>query len=120
MTWAACTAWVRSSYEKDEPVFHEPWEGRVYAMSRALGRLAQMDARQLPAWDRAVAAEEYLRSSYYERWFSASFEQVLSAGFVTADEVAQRPCGRRAVPATPALTVEMVPLGVEPQDRVRG
>ena len=23
-------------YEKDEPVFHEPWEGRVFALSRAL------------------------------------------------------------------------------------
>ena len=24
-------------YEKDEPVFHAPWEGRVYAINRALG-----------------------------------------------------------------------------------
>ena len=24
-------------YEKDEPVFHAPWEGRVYAISRTLG-----------------------------------------------------------------------------------
>ena len=25
-------------YERDEPVFHEAWEGRVWALSRALER----------------------------------------------------------------------------------
>ena len=24
--------------EKDEPVFHHPWEGRVYAIRRSIGR----------------------------------------------------------------------------------
>src|SRR5262249_13640371 len=26
-----------NKYKKDEPVFHAPWEGRVYAINRALG-----------------------------------------------------------------------------------
>ena len=35
-TWAGCRAWVPSQYEKNEPVFHAPWEGRVYALNRAM------------------------------------------------------------------------------------
>ena len=34
-------------YEKDEPVFHAPWEGRVYAMNRAMGAWGKVEPRRL-------------------------------------------------------------------------
>ena len=30
--------------EENEPVFHEPWEGRVYGLTRALARWGRGDA----------------------------------------------------------------------------
>ena len=99
-------------YEKDEPVFHEPWEGRVYAMSRAMGAWRRWTLDSSRHGIELLPAEEYLRSSYYERWFTRLVQQLSSAGFVTADEVASGHAAAGVVPATPALTVEMVPLGV--------
>jgi nitrile hydratase accessory protein len=36
MTWAACMGPIQ--YEKNEPVFHARWEGRVFALRRAMAR----------------------------------------------------------------------------------
>lgn len=53
--------------ETDEPLFHEPWEGRVWAISRAepssIDRF-RWTIEQMPP-------PEYLTSSYYERWLWA-------------------------------------------------
>jgi nitrile hydratase subunit beta len=35
------------TYEKGEPVFHERWEGRMEALYRAMGVLAQVEHRRL-------------------------------------------------------------------------
>jgi nitrile hydratase beta subunit len=55
--------------DRDEPVFHEPWEGRIFAMgalcqSRLTG--ANLDAFR-HAIDRTPPAE-YLGLPYYNRW----------------------------------------------------
>ena len=42
--------------EADEPVFHERWEGRVFALNRALGALGKMEHRCGPAFSRAHSA----------------------------------------------------------------
>lgn len=53
----------------DEALFHEPWEGRVWAMLAAVMRSTTVDRfrytiEQMPPAD-------YLASSYYERWLWA-------------------------------------------------
>src|SRR5580700_6374592 len=73
--------------EKDEPVFHAPWEGRVLAMQRAMGYAG--------AWhiDHARFAQEqlppltYLGVSYYRRWALAMEKNVTERGFVSAAEL---------------------------------
>ena len=57
--------------ETDEPVFHAPWEGRVYAMRRLMGawRRWNIDAGR-HSIERMPAAD-YLRSSYYEKWLQS-------------------------------------------------
>jgi nitrile hydratase subunit beta len=94
-------------YEKDESVFHEPWEGRVYALSRAMGAWRRWTLDSSRHEIELLPAEEYLRSSYYERWFTRLVKQLLSHGFVTEDEIASGDAAPGAVPATPALTPEM-------------
>ncbi len=74
--------------EPNEPVFHEPWEGRVYALQRRIGR-----------WGRgrnwgssrfrleSIPAAEYLRMSYYERWFTSIVSRLLESNLVTQAEL---------------------------------
>ena len=117
-------------YEKNEPVFHEPWEGRAYAMSRAMGAWRKWTLDHCRHAIELLPAAEYLRSSYYERWFTLLVQQLLDHGFVTEDEVASGDAAPGGVLATPALTADMalalnrrIPSadepGVKPQFRVR-
>lgn len=93
-------------YEVDEPVFHAEWEGRVFAMNRALGAWRRwnldawrFDIEQLPPWD-------YLRMSYYEKWFTALEKRVVKYGFVSDEELRTgKPLGGEK--ETPRMTVEM-------------
>jgi nitrile hydratase subunit beta len=71
--------------EKNEPVFHAAWEGRVFAMYDAIdgdwpggsGRYQ----REL------IAPDEYLRMSYYERWLTSLSELLIKSGMVTRTEL---------------------------------
>jgi nitrile hydratase len=92
--------------EPNEPVFHEPWEGRVYALMNAVGTGGNIDSsrhqlEQMPAAD-------YLRASYYERWLFALIENAVRHGLVTREEIES---GRPALGApklTPPLQAAMV------------
>ena len=107
-------------HEKNEPVFHEPWEGRLYAMTRVVrvagGRQNLDNSRHqlelLPPGD-------YLRMSYYERWAARLFKQVVENGLVTREELDSG----RAAPASPrgtaAVTADRVPALVTRRDSAR-
>ena len=86
-------------YEETEPAFHEPWEGRVYAMMRGLG---VMSGFRLPI--EAIPAEDYLSMSYYERWLTALNEQIVKFELVTRGEIERGRPDPGSVRATPALT----------------
>ena len=94
-------------YERDEPVFHEPWEARVWAMNRAMGpwRKWNIDASRFSI--ESLPPAEYLRASYWERWFASLVQRLISSGLVTADEVAAGAAAAGAPKATPAMTVDM-------------
>ena len=58
-------------YEKDEPVFHARWEARVYALDRAMSAWRKWN---IDAWRHDIETlppADYLRMSYYEKWFTA-------------------------------------------------
>jgi len=60
------------SLEKNEPVFHDTWEGRVYALNRAAaaGGKWNLDASRYEI--ELIPPAEYLRTSYYERGMQGS------------------------------------------------
>jgi nitrile hydratase len=99
----------RVEYEQHEPVFHAPWEGRVFALDLAAGACRKWN---LDAWRHQIElipARDYLRMSYYEKWFTAVTELLVRSGLVTRAEVEN---GEPAVGSTktiPPLTVDMVP-----------
>jgi nitrile hydratase subunit beta len=73
--------------ELNEPVFHEPWEGRVFAMT-IIG--AGHPPSPIDAGRHRIERLDpirYLASSYYERWLAALENAILEAGTLTRDEI---------------------------------
>jgi len=94
-------------YEKNEPVFHAPWEGRVYAINRALGAWRKWN---LDAWRHDIELlppADYLRMSYYEKWLAALEKRVVNYGFVSKEELESGKAATGATKANPALKPEM-------------
>ena len=91
--------------EENEPVFHEKWEGRIYAITRAIGawRKWNIDAgrhaiEQLPPAD-------YLRISYYEKWLERNIGLLMKHGLVTQEEIDTSKPAPGSQKPTPPLTV---------------
>jgi len=95
-------------YEKNEPVFHAPWEGRALAMIRAMALWGKW--RTLRVEMESLAPAEYLRMSYYERWFTAFVQLLVKNGLVTAAEIERGRPAPGSYKAKPALTAEQAPL----------
>lgn len=91
--------------EKNEPVFHMPWEGRVFALRRAMGALGKWNIDATRYAIELVAPEDYLRLSYYERQFVAFLEMLLEHNFVTREELDSSTPAPSSAKAAPALTV---------------
>ncbi len=73
--------------EADEPVFHELWEGRVYAMQRAMGPLGLWTIDMARASQETLPPDLYLRASYYERWLCGLERRVVEHNLAGADEL---------------------------------
>ena len=97
-------------YEKDEPVFHEPWQGRVWAMNRALRAWRRWTIDGDRHSIERLPQDEYLRMSYYERWFNALVAQTLAHGMITDEELRSSHAAPGAVRATPAMDVARAAL----------
>jgi nitrile hydratase len=85
-------------YRENEPGFHEPWEVRLFALVRAL-RLGS-----LRPYIERIPAADYLRMSYYERWYTALVAKIIERGVITRAEVESGRAEPASVKATPALT----------------
>ena len=64
-------------YEKDEPVFHAPWEARVYALTRAMRAWGKWNLDADRHALELMPPADYLRMSYYERWAHRLAAQVV-------------------------------------------
>jgi nitrile hydratase subunit beta len=83
--------------EENEPPFHEEWEGRVLAMQRAMGATGLWTIDGGRASLEALPPVEYLRSSYYRRWFLGLEQRCLKFGLISEDEVAAGHSLRRGI-----------------------
>jgi nitrile hydratase len=91
-------------YEKDEPVFHAAWEARVYALARALRAWRKWTLDHSRYAIERLPQNEYLRMSYYERWFASSVVGLsLAHGMITDEEVRTGRPAAGTARATPAL-----------------
>jgi nitrile hydratase len=90
-------------YEKDEPVFHTEWEGRVYALSRAMRAWRKWNIDTDRHALERIPPVDYLRMSYYERWFHRLVEHVVQFDFVTKEELATGAAASNSTTSVPAL-----------------
>lgn len=75
--------------KQGEPVFHEPWEARVYGLSRAMTRPEGLNT-DLGRYTREIMPPElYLKASYYERWLWGFEWALMHFGAITLEELAQ-------------------------------
>lgn len=88
--------------EKNEPVFHARWEARVIAMRRAMAATGKLRGNFRAAIE-SIAAADYLRMSYYEKWFTALVEQLVASGLVTRAEIESGKPAKGSAKAIPAL-----------------
>ena len=84
--------------EDDGKVFHEPWEGRIFAISLILPAQGVYNLNEFRSRRERIPPPEYLRSSYFELWL-ASMEQLLVEKGVLGREELE---ARRARPESPA------------------
>jgi nitrile hydratase subunit beta len=78
-------------YEKTEPVFHALWEARIYAISNAVQGTGKLKLGLRPPME-SMPPLEYLRSSYYEKFYVSITERLVASGLVTRAEL------ERAIP----------------------
>ena len=95
--------------EQDEPVFHEPWEGRVFAMNRALGAWRKWNLDASRHSRELIPPVEYLAMSYYQKWLAGLIELAATSGLVTRGEIESGEPAAGSSKATPPLTAQMVP-----------
>jgi nitrile hydratase len=57
--------------EKNEPVFHEAWEGRVRSIANRLMQAGLFNLDEFRHAQERLPPVQYLNSSYYERWLAA-------------------------------------------------
>lgn len=92
--------------EKNEPVFHAEWEGRVFALRRAMAAWRKWNIDVARHAVELVPPAEYLRLSYYERQFVAFLEMLAKSALVTRTELESGKPAEGSPKVTPALTPE--------------
>lgn len=101
--------------EENEPVFHAPWEGRVFALNVTTplpGGLRPVIEAMPPA--------DYLNTTYYEKWLHAKVVGLIAAGYFTEDELSARVDVFRDSPGVEPERVENPGLVAEQRERLAG
>jgi nitrile hydratase subunit beta len=95
--------------EADEPVFHEHWEGRTLAMTRAIGYTGVWPIDRSRYAQEKLPPDVYLTVSYYKRWELGLERNLVDLGLVGADEIAAGHALRPGKKLSRKLTVADVP-----------
>jgi nitrile hydratase subunit beta len=92
------------AYEKDEPVFHIRWEGRVFALTRAMGAWRKWNLDASRHEQEQILPADYFRMSYFERWLTGMTGLTIKSGLATRAEIESGNPAPGSPKATPALT----------------
>lgn len=93
--------------DANEPVFHAPWEARMFALMSAIGDVGGWTLDEDRAACEAMEPGHYITSSYYEHWLSGLEQLLQKHGLATAEEIASCVAAAPAKPLTP-ITADAV------------
>ena len=96
-------------HEKNEPVFHEAWEGRVFAVDRAIGAWGKWNIDASRHAIEVLPPTDYLRMSYYGKWLVSNVDLLVQRGLVTREEMETGKPAPGSQQATPPLSAAAVP-----------
>ena len=102
----------RIAPEPNEPVFHEPWEGRVLALVRAMAAFGKSNIDASRHSIERLPPADYLRMSYYEKWLAGLITRLKESGLVTRAELESGRAAPGSSKTTPPLTADQVAAGV--------
>jgi nitrile hydratase subunit beta len=94
--------------EVDEPVFHERWEARAFALNFAMAAWQKWTLDGSRHQRELIPASEYLAMSYYEKWLAALVELLVKSGLLTGAEVESGKAASHSAGAIPPLTADKV------------
>lgn len=89
-------------HEPDEPPFHADWEGRVLALTLAMGATGQWNIDTSRAARESLPPAQYLSSSYYEIWLEGLKKLLLDKRLATVEEIE---AGKSRAAPTPLASV---------------
>jgi nitrile hydratase beta subunit len=95
--------------EKNEPVFHQRWEARTYVLTRAIGAWHKWNIDTGRFYIEQIAPADYLRMSYYEKWFVRLVELLVKTGLVTRAELESGKPAPGSPKSSPPLRAAQVP-----------
>ena len=95
--------------EKNEPVFHQRWEGRVWGMMWLGSAWGKWNLDAMRHAIERIPPADYLRMSYYEKWLAALVDLVTDRGLVTRAELESGKPAAGSAKATPPVKAEGVP-----------
>jgi len=98
--------------EKNEPVFHANWEGRVFALDLAIDSKDKWTGDAERHQIEVIPPAEYLRMRYYEKWFSGLIELMVKSGLVTRAEIESGKAMERSSKPGHVLTAAEVPATI--------
>lgn len=76
--------------EENEPVFHERWEGRMFAIVSALTRARIANIDEFRHAIERIPPDRYLASSYYDRWMRAVGTLLIEHGAAARETMISR------------------------------
>jgi nitrile hydratase beta subunit len=94
--------------EKNEPVFHAGWEGRISVIWSAIGTWRKWNTDFGRQTRESIPAPEYLTLDYFQRRYVQVVELLVATGMITRSELASGRPARGAQKAVPALTADKV------------
>ena len=103
-------------YDKNEGAFHEPWEGRAWALISSAGAFSRGRRKNFRFELESIPAADYLRMSYYERLIKTMLDRLLAGKFITQAELDSG----KPDPGSPRGTPPLTPAMVEDRFRRRG
>ena len=74
--------------DEPEEAFHEPWEGRVLGMVRAMSRPADWSIDWFRHCRELIEPTDYLTRPYYDQWLQTYAAMMVNSGVATVEELA--------------------------------